>query len=317
MTKIIFFGTDEFAASILKTLMDHGIDVVAVVTKPDRAKARKRKVLPPPVKEWMVKEGIDLPLYQPEKASTQEFALTLEGYRADLFVVVSYGEIISQRLLDIPKILPINIHPSLLPKYRGASPLRSALLNGDKEIGICIIEMVKAMDAGDILALDRFDVIEGECHSDLEKRVFKRSGDLLLNLISEIKAGNLKKTPQSSEVTFTKKFTTQDASLNFNEGVEKTLNTIRAFGEFPGAFCVVEISGKSIPLKILRAKKINDEGSLSPQIKSFSKQEGFVISMPGGSLEVEVVQKPGKNPMPSKDFINGLRSKPPKLLFSS
>ncbi|MCH9621244.1 MAG: Methionyl-tRNA formyltransferase [Chlamydiia bacterium] len=317
MNSVIFFGTDDFATHILSVMVKAGVDVKAIVTKPDRPQKRKQKLLPPPVKQFIQNEGVHIPLYQPIKASTKEFAQTLRDFSPDLFVVVSYGEIISQELLDIPRLLPINIHPSLLPKYRGASPLRSAILNGDKETGIAIIEMVKAMDAGDILALEKIKIEKDDNHSSLQKKVFEKSGEILLNLLKEFEKGDVKKTPQVGDVTFTKKFSKSDQLIDFGDGCEAVLNKIKAFGDEPGAFCRVKIAGEDVVLKIIQAKRIDDNEGQIPATKCFSRSEGWELSLSGGTIKILKIQKQGKKIMSVFDFINGLRGVPPQLLSIS
>ncbi len=315
MCSVVFFGTDEFAAYILEKLLDNGINVKAVVTKPDRAKHRNKQLLPTKVKEMLLLRGLSIPLHQVEKASTAEFATTLRGYSPDLFLVVSYGEIISEELLAIPKILPINIHPSLLPKYRGASPLRSALLAGEKEIGVAIIEMVKAMDAGDILALERLEVFEGENHSMLQERVFKKSSEMLLKLIYELSKGIIHKVKQIGEVTFTKKFTKEDTRIDWSENVFKIAAKINAFGDTPGAFCMIKLGDTSLMLKITKAKVVSDKSSTFFGTKTFSKLEGWIIVCNGGLLQILQVQKENKKLMEVQDFINGSHQQAPLLVI--
>lgn len=314
MNKIVFFGTDDFATEILRGMLKEGRSIVAVVTKPDRPKKRNNKLLPPPVKEFCLEQNLNLPIYQPEKASTKEFAQVLRGFAPDLFVVVSYGEIISEELLAIPKLMPINIHPSALPKYRGAAPLRTALLHGDKEIGVAIIEMVKAMDAGDIVKYDTIQVEEGENHSMLEKRMFEKASAVLSSCLDDFERGLVQKTPQVGTPTFTKKFSKEDTQIHWEEGVEKTLQKIRAFGEKPGAYCFVEVSGERLVMKVLQARKVSSLEGGAISTTSFDKVNGWRVALLDGEIEVLSVQLQNKKAMDSKSFINGMRGAPPSFL---
>ena len=315
MKSIVFFGSDDFAAYILESMINSGYNIVAVVTKPDRAIKRNKKLLSP-IKQKLNDMGTTIPIYDPVKASTEEFAVILESYHPDLFVVVSYGEIISQRLLDIPKIIPLNIHPSSLPLYRGASPLRSAILNGDKKIGICIIEMVKAMDAGGVVASDTIDVNESTNHSEVEKEVFKRSAILLHDCIDNIDQRVLQIKDQDGEATYTKKFTKEDTLINWNNGVFEISNKIKAFGDKPGAYAIFELNGLEVKLKILNAEIVSKNSSDVVSTIQFSKEGGWHISCREGVLSVLSVQKEGKKAMDIKDFINGNpRSAPQPVLF--
>lgn len=311
MYSIVFFGSDEFSVATLKALIVNKQNVVAVVTKPDKAKKRN-KVVYNPVKKYVLENHPQIPLLQPAKASTDEFTETIKEFSPDLFVVVSYGEIISQALLDIPKVLPVNIHPSLLPKYRGASPLRSALLNRDKQSGIAIIEMVKKMDAGAILHQKNFSIFDNETHSDLEKRVHEMSGELLLDWLESVKDNDPEKIEQVGEVTFTKKFETADRKLDFSEVREIILGKICAFGTIPGAFVVVEINGKKESLKILKAVDSSFVATDPGNTEEFTKN-GWHISTGSGCIRVLEVQRENKKACSIKDFFNGLKGNCPEI----
>src|ERR1700722_12681047 len=169
MMKVIFFGTPPFAAHVLEYLLSQCIHVAAVVTKPDRPKGRSRVPLPTPVKLIAQQQIPPIPVYQPELVSDPEFADVLIPYQADLFVVVAYGEIIKQHLLDMPKLGCINLHASLLPKYRGAAPIQRCILEGETETGVTIMHMVKKMDAGDIIKTVKIPIHPDRTYGDLEK----------------------------------------------------------------------------------------------------------------------------------------------------
>lgn len=318
MNSVIFFGTDEFSVSILRVMLENKINIKAIVTKPDRVKNRNKRLLPPALKQFCMDNQVEIPLFQPEKASTPEFAEVLRSFSPDLFVVVSYGEIINKELLAIPKLMPINIHPSLLPKYRGAAPIRSALLNGDTETGVAIIEMVKAMDAGDILKLEKVRIFPEEDHTSLQARIFDLSGKVLLDCLNDFEQGSVKKTPQQGEPTFTKKFNKEDLLIDWSAGLGSILNKIHAFGETPGAFCYVEISGVTLSMKITKAKKVYSDDlpvqRAAVSTIAFDKSEGWKIAVSGGLIEILQVQLQNKKSISVKDFINGFRERPPTLI---
>ncbi|MEM1282083.1 MAG: methionyl-tRNA formyltransferase, partial [Chlamydiota bacterium] len=167
--KVIFFGTPVFAATILQFLIDHEVEVVAVVSKPDKPIGRSRKLVPTPVKEVALAHSI--PLYQPEKISAPNVADDLIKYDADVFAVVAYGEILKQHILDMPKKACINLHASLLPKYRGAAPIQQAIINGEKETGVTVMHMVKAMDAGDIIKVAKTPIDINETYGEVQDRL--------------------------------------------------------------------------------------------------------------------------------------------------
>jgi methionyl-tRNA formyltransferase len=183
--KIVFFGTSSFAAKVLSNLIERGYQIVAVVTRPDRSKGRNLHASPPPVKEIASTFSSNIPIFQPEKASAPEFASLLKPLEADLFVVVAYGEIIKKNLLEMPTFGCINIHASLLPKFRGAAPIQRSLIAGEKETGITIIEMSPQMDAGDILAIEAIPISEEMTFGELEANLCDLSVKLLLNVISQ------------------------------------------------------------------------------------------------------------------------------------
>src|SRR5262249_36053283 len=157
---IVFFGTPSFAAEILHSLIEHKVPIVAIVTQPDRPKGRSLQVIPSEVKTIAEQHLPDVPIFQPEKASNAAFLAELKALPADLYVVVAFGQILPQSLLDIPKLGCINIHASLLPKYRGAAPMQRSLMHGDKHTGVAIQKMVRELDAGDVIAVSKIDVAE-------------------------------------------------------------------------------------------------------------------------------------------------------------
>ncbi len=317
MLTIIFFGTDEFAAYILSKLLSSGKRVLAVVTKPNRAKKRGGELLPSPVKKFLEENYPDIPCFQPEKASTSDFAQTLRTFSPDLFVVVSYGEIINDELLAIPKLLPINIHPSALPKYRGASPLRSAILAGEQTIGVAIIEMVKAMDAGAILKMERLEISLEENHTDIQKRMFIKAAEVLFACLDDFEKNTVTKTPQEGEVTFTKKFSKEDAWINWSKSIDDIVNFIRAFGDIPGALAKIQIRGKDSIIKITKATKNSSETSQKPHTLAFSKGDGWLIGCRDGVLKISMLQPENKKLMHVQDFINGSQGHAPALILQN
>ena len=158
--RIVFFGTPHFAAEVLDSLIESGVEIAAIVSQPDRPKGRSLQISPTPVKEVAAKKAPFIPIFQPEKSSNPEFLEELKKLQADLYVVVAFGQILPQKLLDIPRLGCINVHASLLPKYRGAAPIQRSLLQGDKETGIAIQKMVKELDAGDVLRVEKIPIPE-------------------------------------------------------------------------------------------------------------------------------------------------------------
>ncbi len=307
-SKIIFFGTSAFAAEVLSYLLKEGENIVAVVTRPDRPFGRSLKSSAPPVKVALEKLGSTLPLYQPEKASTPEFAATLQSYAPDLFVVVAYGEIIKRNLLDIPKLGNINVHASLLPKYRGAAPMQRALMDGCKETGVTIMEMVLEMDAGDILEMVKLSIPENMTLGELDKELCTLACPALVQVIHAKEEGSIQKIAQNpSHATFAPKITPLEEKIDWNRPARKIHDQIRALSPRPGAWCFVEIGGEKKRLKILRTKFAPEKSGKPGSFLSFDAKEGWVVACGEGALALLEVQLEGKKAMPVDGFINGIR----------
>ncbi|MBA3603356.1 MAG: methionyl-tRNA formyltransferase, partial [Parachlamydiaceae bacterium] len=169
--KVVFFGTPPFAAKLLKVLLEQGFSIVAIITKPDKPQGRSKEPLFPAVKETALLYAPNIPLFQPEFVSAPDFAPTLAQFDADLFVVVAYGEIIKQHLLDMPRLGCINVHASILPKYRGAAPIQRAIIGGEEESGVTIMQMVRKMDAGDMIRVAKVPIGQNMIYGELENEL--------------------------------------------------------------------------------------------------------------------------------------------------
>ncbi len=303
--KIVFFGTSAFAAEVLKHLQQQkDIEIIAVVTRPDRPRGRSLSLSPPPVKEVST-----VPVYQPEKASTEEFANILKEFHADLFVVVAYGEIIKTNILQIPRLGCVNIHASLLPKYRGAAPIHRAIINGEKETGITIIEMVLQMDAGDMIEVIKTPMPEDMTFGELEKKLCELACIAITNTIHHFQKGTIIKTPQDGHlVTFAAKLTPEEEIIDWNKPARAIHNLIRAFSPRPGAWCKVKIGEEEKRLKIKRSLVIQEKSGAPKTFISYGK-EGWVVACGEGALQLLEVQLEGKNTMSAQDFIKGIHQK--------
>lgn len=310
--KIVFFGTPPFAARILEALLSSRHSVVAVVTQPDRPQGRKLQVQPPAVKQTLLEKGEKIPLFQPEVASTEEIASTLKKFSPDLFVVVAYGEIIKENLLSIPPYRCINVHPSLLPKYRGAAPLQRALMSGEEKTGVCIIEMVKKMDAGPILGKREISISDEQTGGELEAELCEVSISLLLDVIDRIENGKVKVELQDEgSVTFAPKIKAEDRHIDWERPARELHNQIRALSPYPGAYTEVWLGKEKKRLVILRAEMDTRQGRESKETLLWSKKE-WVITCGDRSLSLKEVQLEGKKRMSIDEFIRGMGS-PPKL----
>ncbi len=305
--KIVFFGTSPFAARILSFLLSQNINVLAVVTRPDRPRGRSQHVSAPPVKEMALQLKPQLPIHQPEKASIPDFAALLQKYNADLFVVVAYGEIIKQNILDIPKWGCINIHASLLPKYRGAAPMQRCLLAGDSLTGVTIIDMVLQMDAGDMLGTAEVPVPESMTCGELEEKLVTVSCPLLLKILDDFERGTVKRIPQNPQaVTFSPKITFDDEKIYWTEPAKDLHNRIRALSPAPGAWCTVWVGNEPKRFKIKRSAILSEKQGQPGEILAFNAKEGLHVACREGALSLLEVQLEGKKSMKIEEFINGL-----------
>ena len=300
--KTVFFGTSKFAARVFSFLLQNKLDIVAVVTRPDKPKGRSQQLLPPPVKEEALKTH--LPIYQPLKASTSEFAAQLAHYAPDLFIVVAYGEIIKTNLLQIPKFGSINVHASLLPKYRGAAPIHRALMAGEAETGVSIMDMVLEMDAGDVYAQVKTPIPETMTWGELDQTLSDLAGPALLRVIGDLAQGRAQKTPQNlAEVTFASKLSAEEEKICWNRPAHEIHNLIRALSPFPGAWCLAEVGGQKKRFKIKKSEVAQGEG-IPGQTLIFNRQN-WVVACGQRALRLLEVQLEGKKPMLVEEFLRG------------
>ncbi len=296
--KIIFYGTPDIALPFLQTLYnDEEIEVVAVVTKPDKPVGRKQEIQSPPVKK--IAKEYNIEVLQPEKIDA-DFVDFIGNYEADFNVVIAYGEILPTELLDAPTHGSINVHFSLLPKYRGAAPVQTALLNGDKETGVTFMDMEEKLDAGGIYYVKKTPIESDENAEALLIRLSEVGAILLPTVLKDISEKVLSPIPQNEdEKSFCKKINKQDAEFDPNkEEAELIMNKYRAFYPWPGLFFMYE--GKRC--KILKCE-LSDGDVGAGELK---KHEGeLILGCKNGSLKINKLQLEGKKPMSDKDFVNG------------
>ncbi len=297
--RIVFFGTPNVAEIVLNSLIDQNIEIVGVVTRPDKPKGRSQKMQPPPVKSCAEKRIPNIPVFQPKRASTPEFCETLKGLNADLFVVVAYGEIIKQMLLDLPPKGCINVHFSLLPRWRGAAPMQHTLLHGDKETGVSIIEMVLALDAGAVLGEKKISVPEDMTCSELSSKLCQLSGPLLIDVMKKIENSTVTPhTQDEAQVTIAPKITPEMCKIDWSRSASDIHNQVRALSPRPGAWTQVLVHGQPKRLKVLRTR-------LSEAQAGYSKA-GWFISTGQGVIEILELQLEGKKALSIKNFISGI-----------
>lgn len=307
--RIVFFGTSHFAAGVLSHLVQCAThEIVGVVTRPERPQGRSLRLSPSPVQQQANQILPSAPVFQPEKASTEEFAATLKNLRPDIFVVVAYGEIIKENLLRLPPMGCINIHASLLPKYRGAAPMQRCLMEGDAETGITIIEMVRAMDAGPMIEQQAIQVDENMTMGELEPLMLVTACSALDAALLAFQENRVVKVAQDeSKVTFAAKITPDDEKIDWSQPARAIHNRIRALSPKPGAWCPVYLQGQEKRLKIKRSILRKELSGKPGHILSQDKKQ-LVIACGEGALQILEVQLEGKKVMNVGDFLRGSSS---------
>ncbi len=320
--RIVFFGTSDFAAHILQHVLScQDIEIVAIVTRPDRPVGRSLVLGSPPVKQYASMAAPHTPVYQPEKASSMDFEGILRGCCADLFVVVAYGEILKKSVLILPRWASINVHASLLPKYRGAAPMQRALMNGDVTAGVTIIEMAEKMDAGAMLGKAKMQVEEGMTYGDLKKELQELGAHLLVQVMRSFAAGSVCKQQQSDEeATYAPKIAPEEEKIIWKNSAIDVHNHIRALAPQPGAWCYWEINGQKKRLKIRRSEIARmscefDEGvKREPgEVICFTPNQ-WTVSCGNGAINILEMQLEGKKNLSLSEFVNGSRGYPRILL---
>lgn len=306
--RVIFFGTPPFAAEILRYLLDHEVDIVAVVSKPDRPKGRNLVLVPTAVKSVILNHFPEIPLYQPQVASTDEFVSQLSAYQADLFLVVAYGEIIKQSILDLPKYACINVHASLLPKYRGAAPIQRAIINGENTTGITLMHMVRKMDAGDMIRQISVPITPDMTFGELESSLCEVGKKALLDLIHQIETGeHIPRTAQDSQyATLAPKIELEDCMIDWKLPASQIHNLIRGTNPYPGAWCFIWVKGVKKRLKIYKTALLTENGISGEILNPKSSKENLHIAAGEGSLELIEVQLEGKKVLSSEELCRGI-----------
>ena len=302
--RILFFGSPEFAIPSLRALMespDKEDEVIGVVTQPDRPKGRGRKPAPPPVKELALKYG--LPVYQPETVKDEAFLEEVERLAPDLLVVAAFGQILPKRLLEIPPLGGINVHPSLLPKYRGAAPIQWTLMRGETVTGVTIMRLSPRMDSGEILFQRAMAIEPEDTFGTLHDKLAIFGAEMLLETLHRMKRGMLNPVSQDESLaTYAPKIKKEDCLIEWQKSAQEIANLIRGLDPKPGAYTYLE--GKL--LKLFRPKVIpftakeNQPGTILE-----AKKEGLQITTGNGILLVKEVQLEGKKRLPVAEFIKG------------
>jgi methionyl-tRNA formyltransferase len=311
--RIVFMGTAELACPILSSLLaQQDFEIAAVVTQPDRPKGRHLEIQFPPVKQ--VALGAKLPILQPERARNTQFIDALKQLHPDLIVVVAYGQILPVAILDIPRFGSLNVHTSLLPKYRGAAPIQWALLNDESETGVTIMKMDAGMDTGEIVAQTRTPISREDNGETLHQRLGELGAGVIGPTVREYVEGRLKPHPQPTEgVSYARKISKEDGRIDWTQAARRIWNQVRALAPWPGAFTYQGEQGKQRLVKIWRAAVIKDERGKPGELLQCDKS-GILVRCGEDSLLITELQKEGGRRMSAQEFVTGGNLKAGDLL---
>ena len=301
--RVIFFGTPDFAAYSLRVLLETGKDVVAVVTQPDRPRGRGRRLSPPPVKELANAEG--LPVMQPETIRSGDFAEELSSLEPDVVAVVAYGRIVPHSILKLPPMGCVNVHASLLPKYRGAAPVQWAIINGEDRTGVTTMLMDEGLDTGDILLQEETAIGEDDDAMSLGARLSVLGASLLSRTLEGLASGSIKPCPQSGEASYAPPLKKEDGRIDWSLPATRLFNFIRGTYPWPGAYC----SFRGERVTIVRASMAEAGSGCAP---------GTIVSISPGSVGVCTgygilglldLKPQGKKVMSAGAFVRGRHAK--------
>ena len=315
--RVLFMGTSEFANPALTALIAENYEILGVVTQPDRPSGRGKKIKPSPVKEIALDH--DLQVYQPEKVRKKEFVENLKRLDPDVMVVAAFGQLLPQTVLDIPPCGVINIHPSLLPKYRGAAPIQWALINGEKETGVTLMLLDVGEDTGDIICRARIPIELKDTALTLHQKLAKIGAKLLIDVLANLQPGEPPpSTPQNhTEATHAPRLTKEIGCINWPDSSTKIHNLIRGTSGWPGAYTFIR---ENTLIKIIQAQlEHTKETQLNEQPGSIwiDAEQNLIVSTGKGKVQLLHVQPETKKVMSAKDFINGYQLKTGECFTSS
>ena len=298
--RIVYLGTPEISANVLERMIEENYNIVAVVSQEDKPIGRKQIITPTPVKKVALIHNI--PVFQPHKIR-DDYSF-LKELKPDILLTMAYGQIVPLGVLETPKIKALNLHGSLLPKYRGASPIQASLFNGDKVTGVTLMEMVEAMDAGNMFFKTECLISEDDNYDTLQLKIAEAAFVAFDEGIEKIVNENYQGEAQNlDEVSFTKKVKPEDQIINFNQKSVDVINKIRALTSEPGAYFVY----KNEKIKVQKAILVDSKENAIPGKISKYDKSAFYIETQDGTLSILTLQKPGKKVMNFKDFFNGNR----------
>ena len=298
--KIIFAGTPEFAAESLKALLQGPDEVIAVYTQPDRKAGRGQKLKPSPVKEVALEA--DIPVYQPLNFKEEQDRQVLADLNADLMVVAAYGLILPKTVLDTPRLGCINVHASILPRWRGAAPIHRALLAGDKQTGITIMQMDVGLDTGDMLSKAFTDIEDTDTSASLHDKLATQGGEILLSTIEHLKAGSISPEPQDDEqANYAHKLTKEEGKIDWTESANAIAQKVRGLFPWPSAYTFIDEQN----IRIHQASVADKTSDASAGSIIGSDKTGIYVTTGNGVICLEKLQLPGKKAMTAEQVLNG------------
>lgn len=312
--RIVFMGTPDFSVPALKALVEAGHQVIAVVTQPDKPRGRGKEVQMTPVKIQAMEYGI--PVYQPAKVREASFVEVLQGLEADVYVVIAFGQLLPKAVLELPKYGCINIHASLLPKYRGAAPIQWCVIDGERETGITTMMMDVGLDTGDMLEKAVIPIEEKETGGSLHDKLSLAGGDLILSTLKKLEEGTLVRTPQTDEGTcYARMLTKSLGDIDWNQSAVSIERLIRGLNPWPSAYTLW--NGKTIKIwsadvitgretaVLLSESGVPSETGITPGTVVCSNKHGLVVCTGDGLLSIRELQMEGKKRMDTPAFLRG------------
>lgn len=305
--KTVFMGTPEFAVGTLEGLLGAGVDLVGVYTQPDRPKGRGRKMTPPPVKELALRHGI--PVFQPQKLRDPEAVAELQQLDPDLIVVVAYGQILPQSVLDIPRFGCINVHASLLPKFRGAAPINKAIIDGEKVTGITTMLMDAGLDTGDMLVRKSLEIGPDETAGELHDRLALLGRETMLETLQQVLDGTLSPQQQNDdESSYAPMMKKEDGRIDWSLSAQEVHDRVRGLAPWPGAF--TRLDGEV--LKIAQTQVVDGAGDAGTVVAASA--DGVDVACCDGVIRIGALQLPGKKMLSAADFLRGCQLEKGQIL---
>ena len=302
--RVVFMGTPEFAVPCLAALhADDNCEVIGVYTQPDKPRGRGQKLLPSPVKAWAEEHG--LPVHQPVKIKTEEATAELKGLKPDLVVVVAFGQILSQEILDIPPHGCINVHGSLLPHYRGAAPMQWCVINGETKTGITTMMMDAGLDTGDMLLKEELTIGPDMTLEEVHDNLMEMGAQVLMKTIEELRAGTLKRVPQEGESNYAPMLTKETGHIDWQKSAQEIHNLVRGLNSWPGAYTAHEGQKFKIWRTVLTGETVTS-GTTAGEILAADSSQGLKVAAGDGQvLAITELQAPGKKKMQAQDYLRG------------